>query len=152
MNHEYEMSCSTTSWMENGIVTIHDGRIFLCEWPIIEFFKQFEGKHIEIAIHPCASEYKIDSLIAPLVSALQSKGIDTVSSCQGHLGSDWLKPYPWVATKSEFYDTAFELFDFECVPEQYGLFTIKSRHKALDEKDLALLQESAIELARALSQ
>jgi hypothetical protein len=41
--------------------------------------------------------FEMDQKISGLVSALEQKNFLVLKSCQGHLGSDWLWNFPWVA-------------------------------------------------------
>lgn len=147
---------NTTTWRQQGTVQISDGRVFLYEMNLAEFFAQFEGKHIEIAVAINDDEWPMDPLIVPLVEAMQRVGIKTIASCQGHVDGQYPHKYPWVA----FAENLSDLFNLSQPPHADWYSTIgespntvvwRTVAEASTEAELAKLQESIGELAKAIS-
>ena len=84
---------------ENGIVKIIDDQVYICDLNVRDMAKEFEGRWIEIAMadpQPPA-DVPIDEKIKPLVDALRSRGVNTLSSCEGHLLIENRVHYPFVS-------------------------------------------------------
>ncbi len=154
MAYQYRMRTEgVTSWMQSGTISIIDGRIYLCEWPLTELVQQFEGQQIEIAVAPVESTYTMDPQIEPLVRALQSQGVRTVSSCQGHLNDPMHPPHPWVAFAGTLDHSLFKAITavgWTVEGEPPLVRTLRAKAEAATEEELQALQNSAIELAKLL--
>ena len=145
-----------TTWRQQGTVHVEDGRVFLYELNLYDMFKQFEGQHIEIAITANPDPWPLDPLIVPLVEAMQHKGIHTLGSCQGHVDGSYYTPYPWVAFPEKLSDL-FNLSQpphpdwYSTVGESSSTIMWRTVVEASTEAELTKLQESILELAKAIS-
>ena len=106
----------------------------------------------------------IDREIQELVFVLKKIGIETIASCEGHLGSDFHTNFPWVAfypnnldflkdiikeyNENKLSEERWEV-SFSRVLKEKPVYLLKPKH---DYKDIHYLQEQSFNLKNYLKE
>lgn len=153
--YEHEDGYGDTYWSQ-GVVNIVEGRVFLDSTSLEQWMKRLEGQVVgfEFVTLPRLKDYgTFDASIQPLVSALQSLGIRTLNSCEGHmeLHYNYLIKYPyidfWAGDKDKL-PSLPEAWTIQVGPSgDSDILRLRTKDEATDPDHLAQLQREALELA-----
>lgn len=161
MHYEYKLKPigHGSGVQQCGYLNIVGNRIFLCDLPLEEVLKQWDGYFVEVHCwSPTPSpDWPIEPSIKPLVEALQKHGVKTLSSCEGHLDEDHglgRERYPIISFTGLLPECMWDIiirYGWIVIDWPDGTRSLKITREAKDEEELKELQQSAMDLAKALA-
>jgi len=143
-----------------GILHEVDGRLFMDDVAVAEAVQQFLSSYqtFKLIIPMQPPTYPIDEKIAPLVSALQAHGFETLSSCQGHIDLEHIPegrlPYPYVSyyrgAGNRTILNSFGNDKWEVIRLSRYVARLQTKDKAETEEQLIVLQQEIVKLVKQL--
>ena len=145
MAHKYSLGLVGDGYSicEYGLLRIIDNQVLLCGTHLAKFCEEFDGQWVELAIcspNP-ADPTPMDALIEPLVRKVQSLGLTTVSSCQGHIDPNIWWRHPFVTIWKPFINLP-TIDSWEMAQVGINLWNLRAKGNANNEEELAALQST----------
>jgi hypothetical protein len=161
---EREEDYGDTLW-SYGTVNVVGDRVYLDSMDITQYLRNFDGQQVAFefvfGLKSMDKWAERDEKIVPLVEALNSKGIKTLHSCQGHLESrqdgKYDYKYPQVDILTQDVPKLNGLLPadwfFELAPwGDRNVTRLRHIREAMDSVDLDYMQREAFDLAKAIAE